>query len=79
MPDIELSAEQISRIDEVDNAIYDMCKILVEDDELEWDMQYIGEIADIAAEILTAYGKRVRYPAVVTDEDGTEHIEEYVV
>ena len=54
-----------------------MCKILTEKPSLEWDMYYIGNIADYAANILSMDGNRVRYPMVVTEEDGTQHIQEY--
>ena len=36
-----------------------------------------GELADLAAELLTRHGSRVRYPAVVTEPDGRQYIEEY--
>ena len=75
--EIELSDEDIRRIDEVHNAVYDLCKVLAES-EIEWDMSYIGEIADFAAEMLTSEGFKVRYPAIVyNDEDEPDHIEQY--
>ncbi|MCD8098032.1 MAG: hypothetical protein LUE31_08365 [Lachnospiraceae bacterium] len=75
--DLELSNEQSDRVDEVCEAVMDLCKVMCEDPELEWDMQFIGEIADTAAHILTSCGKRVRYPSVVTEADGSQYIEEY--
>lgn len=33
-------------------------------------MEFIGEIADLAADVLTKMGMRVRYPAIVTADDG---------
>lgn len=77
MEELELNDAQIARIDEVHNAVMEMCRVLCEEPELEWNMEFIGEIADVAAEILTRCGKRVRYPAVVTNEDGTQYIEEF--
>lgn len=71
-PEIELSDEQSARCDEVYDAVYEMCKILCEEPELEWDMAYIGEIADVAADVLVRAGKQVRFPAVVTAKDGTQ-------
>lgn len=40
-------------------------------------MAFIGEIADFAASILTEHDIKVRFPSVVTEEDGTQYIEEY--
>lgn len=73
----ELSNEHIMRIDEIHNAVFEMCKVLVENPDLEWDMSFIGEIADLAADVLCANGYAVRYPAIVTEEGGQQYIEEY--
>jgi len=80
MPDeeLELNLEQLTRIDDIHNAVWKLCAVLTEDENLRWDMSYIGEIADLAAEVLVRDGHRVRYPAIVEDEDGTQHIEDYV-
>lgn len=75
--DIELSDAQIERNDEIYNAVYTLCQIMAENEDLEWDMAYIGEIADYAAELLTQRGIKVRFPSIVTDEDGTEHAEDF--
>lgn len=75
--EIKLSGEDIRRIDEVHNAVYDLCRILAES-EIEWDMSYIGEISDFAAEMLTSQGIKVRYPAIVYNDEGEpDHIEQY--
>lgn len=73
----ELSDEQVARNDEIYNAVYEMCKVMCENEELEWDMHYIGEIAELTANLMVTRGELVRFPAVVTEEDGTQHIEEY--
>lgn len=73
----ELSDEQSVRCDEIYNAVYEMCKVVTGDEELEWDMYYIGEIAELAANMMVNRGYKVRFPAIVTEEDGTRHIEEY--
>lgn len=52
-------------------------KPMAEDDDLQWNMEILGELADLAAELLTRHGSRVRYPAVVTEPDGRQYIEEY--
>ena len=75
--ELELSNAQLERIDEVENAVFDLCGILTEKEDLEWDISYIGEIADIAASILVEHGFPVRYPAIVTNVDGTQYITDY--
>lgn len=74
---VELSNAQVERNDEIYNSVYELCQIMAEDEDLEWDMAFIGEIADYAAELLTQRGIRVRFPSVVTEDDGTRHVEDY--
>lgn len=76
--ELELTDAQVERVDEVENAVYKMCCVMTENPDLEWNMEYIGEIADFAAELLAKLGHRVRYPAIVTEPDGSQHIEEHV-
>ena len=71
--ELELNDDQIAS-----NAVFELCKVLTENQELEWDMEYIGDIADYASNALTLSGMKVRYPAVVTCKDGSQYIEEYV-
>lgn len=75
--DLELSDEQTARNDEIYNAAYDFCKVMAEDENLEWNMEILGQLADYAAELLTTHGIRVRYPSVVTEPDGSQHIEDF--
>ena len=75
--ELELSDAQRARNDEIYNAAYEFCKVMAEDDHLQWNMEILGELADLAAELLTRHGSRVRYPAVVTEPDGRQYIEEY--
>ena len=75
--DLELSDEQSARNDEIYNAAFDFCKVMAEDENLEWDMEILGQLADYAAELLTTHGSRVRYPSVVTEPDGSQHIEDF--
>lgn len=75
--ELELNGEQAARNDEIYNGVFDLCRLMAEKPELEWNMGFIGEIADCVASILARHGIRVRFPAVVTEEDGTQHIEEY--
>lgn len=74
---VELTDEQSERNDEIYNAVYEMCKVVAEDENLEWDMYYLGEIAELTANMMVNRGYKVRFPAIVTEEDGSQHIEEY--
>lgn len=73
--ELELSDEQFARNDEIYNAAFEFCKVMAEDESLEWNMEILGQIADYAAELLTSHGNKVRFPSVVTEPDGSQHIE----
>ena len=75
--ELELTDAQADRNDEIYEAAFEFCRVLTENPDLEWDMTFLGEITDIAASILIKQGHKVRYPSVVTREDGTQYIEEY--
>ena len=75
--ELELSDEQTARNDEIYGAAYEFCKVMAEDENLEWNMEILGQLADFAADLLTGHGSKVRYPAVVTEPDGSQHIEEF--
>lgn len=75
--EVELNDAQTERCDAVYESVMKMCRTLTGDEALEWDMAYLGEIADVAAGILAKAGHRVWFPSVVTEEDGGQHIEEY--
>lgn len=75
--DLELPDELSERNDEIYNAAYEFCKIMAENQNLKWNMEILGELADFAAELLISHGSRVRYPSVVTEQDGSQHIEEF--
>lgn len=46
--ELELSDAQSARNDEIYNAAYEFCKVMAEDDRLEWNMEILGELADLA-------------------------------
>ena len=75
--ELELNDAQANRNDEIYDAAFAFCKVLTENPDLEWNMAFLGEIADLAAGILTKQGQKVRFPSVVTEKDGTQYIEEY--
>lgn len=75
--EVELSDEQLERNDEVYKAVFQMCKTLTNVPDLEWDMEFIGDIAEYAAETLAQCGHKVWFPSVITEKDGSRHIENY--
>ena len=75
--ELELTDAQADRNDEIYEAAFEFCKVLTENPNLKWNMAFLGEIADLAASIMTEQGYKVRFPSVVTEEDGTQYIEEY--
>lgn len=71
--EVELNDEQLARNDEIYNAVYDMCKVLTENENLEWDMNYIEEIVQFAiSKMLWVNGvNKIRFPGVITSDDGS--------
>lgn len=76
--ELELEDEDLEFLDTVYNSIYDTCKLFTENENLEYDMGYIGYIADTMASELAERGNTVKYPAVVTEENGNQYIEKYL-
>lgn len=75
--ELELGDEELEAVDNVQNAVYEMCKQITGDENLEYDISFIGEIADFSADLLTLRGHKVKYPAVVYEDNGWKHIELY--
>lgn len=67
--ELEFSDEQLAKIDEIYNETHSLCKVLSDDENLEWDMILLGEIAEFAAEHLASCGIKVHFPSIVTDGD----------
>lgn len=74
---IKMSDSQISRVADIHKAVYNLCSLLAERDDLELSKEYIGEIADFACDILCDMGIRVRYPAIVIDDEGVESVVDF--
>ena len=70
----ELNKFQLQRIDEIENSIFDLLKIMTCNDNLDWNMEIIGRIGDYISDILTAKGYLIYYPAIYTEDDETESI-----
>ena len=80
MDGLELTDEMVARNDKIDNGVYDLILTLTEksSDELEWNMELIGSVTDVITDLLWRKFKlKVRHPAVVTNEDGTQCYSEY--
>ncbi len=74
----ELSPRQIERLDEIDNAMYEFLKVLLEldDDEFPWDMYHIGEAVDAVQEVMLDHGFDIHRPYIA--DDGTSRtVHEY--
>ena len=76
--EIELGEEHVEQLDKIYGSIHEICKIMTKNENLDYDMNYIGEIADSITDTLTAHGYDVYYPSVVTKEDGSQFIEECI-
>lgn len=77
--ELELSDEQLRRLDDIYNATTDFCKVLTEDDNLEGNMEFVGEIVDCAVGVLVERLQRpIRYPGIVTTGEKDGVFEEYV-
>ena len=72
--ELEFTDEQLEQCDAIENAAYQLACILCKKEDLEWSMEYIGEIADVAQHILHLKGYTTFYPAYVTHPDGKEEI-----
>ena len=77
---LELTGEMVERNDEIDNGVYQTILMLTEktDDEVPWDMEMIAEATDAIKDLLwNRFKLKVRQPAVVTNEDGSQKYSEY--
>lgn len=75
--EVEFTREQEERLDEIYNAAWELCKVMTENPDLPFDQSYIGEVAESAAAVMVQHWHKVRFPAIVTDDDGNETIQEY--
>ena len=77
--ELELPSDMVERLDEIDNAVYQLILTLAEktEDELEWNMGIIGGVTDAVKNVLAKYKIPVHHPAIATDKDGSQEIVEY--
>lgn len=67
--ELTFTDQQIERLDTIDNTIYQALLVLLEKtpDELPWNMEIIGDIAEAISTICESKGYHMRWPAIVTD------------
>ena len=78
--ELELTGEMVERNDDIDNGVYQTILMLTEktDDEVPWNMEMIAEITDAIKDVLwNRFKLKVRHPAIVTNEDGSQEYSEY--
>lgn len=77
--EMELSAAQVEQLDAIDNSVYQTILVFLNKTESEfpWDMEYIGNVADAIEECLLDMGQRVYRPAIITQNDGRQSVEDY--
>ena len=66
----ELTDAQIKQIDLIHNVAYSAMCALFDDKEIEWDIEWIGQIADVLADVAVYYFGKTEmeiYPYI--DED----------
>ena len=70
--ELEFTKEQLERIDEIDNTVYDTLIILLEKDpnDFTWDIGFIHDATEALIKVCESRGYHVRVPAIETDEDG---------
>ena len=74
--DMEFTDEQLARLDEIDNTVFDCIRALAEKPDMEWDMQVIGNVTDAIKSTLSEFGLSVRHPGFIHHKDGrTEYAE----
>lgn len=78
MKELTLNDQQIARNDEIDNTVYSALLILLEktEDELPWNMALIGDVTEAIASVCESQGYHLRWPSIVTHENGTQTYEE---
>ena len=75
--DKDFNTYQTARQDEIENAIYEMIKVVTCDDLLPWNMEVIGDVADVVCEVLSKKGHLIYYPNVTEDENGNFSISDF--
>lgn len=74
MNDLTLTNAQLERLDTIYGTVYQALLVLLEktETELPWDMELIGDVTDSIAYICEEKGHHLRYPGIVTADDGSQ-------
>ena len=77
--EVELNALQLCRLDNIYNAVFEMCKVLTDNEELDYNMSYLGPITEFAVNTLlkSKVAHMINFPSVITNKDGSQYIEPY--
>ena len=75
--ELELTDEQVERMDELDNAAHEYLKVVTNNPKLPWNQEYIGNLNDSAADLMYHKGFKIYYPAIVTDAEGNQQREDF--
>lgn len=73
----DFTTYQTARQDEIENAIFEMIKVITCDDLLSWDMELIGDVADVVCDTLSKKGYLIYYPNVTQDENDNFSISDF--
>ena len=73
--ELELTEEMLERINEINNSVHKCLCILTEKD-IQWDMEIIGTVEESIQSILEEHGIKMRWPGIVTNDDGTQEFAE---
>lgn len=75
---MKLTDDMIDRIDEMDNAVYQMCLVFLQlndtddvDSKFPWNISIIGEIYDLTVRILRNNQYQVCNPCLEKQKDGS--------
>lgn len=69
--ELELTDEMLERLDEIDNTVY-ACICTLAEEPIDWDMEIIGAVTENISAVLERHGIKMRWPSIVTNEDGTQ-------
>lgn len=72
--ELEFTNEQLERIDEIDNTVYNALLILLEKDEesFPWDISIISEVVEAISDISEKRGYHLRRPCILRSKDGND-------
>lgn len=73
--ELELTDEMLERIYKINKSVY-RCLCICAEKKIPWDMEIIGTVAETIQSTLTEHGIKMRWPAIVTNDDGSQEFAE---